>query len=158
VRGPLDAQQAAFENSLLQPWARAASSSIDFKTASYEENLTSGFSWWEPPFRWMSASGSLHLVAAPGDLVITAYAPVDQLRRTIHVTVNVNGKAVGNFAISDAGTHEYRLKMPTLTPGSTANITLTSDFVWHGRDLLPDSLDERDFSIAIFAIGFAVRP
>ncbi len=66
VRGPLDAQQAAFESSLLKPWSRAASSSIDFKTASYEEDLTSGFSWWEPPFRWMSASGSLHLIACAG--------------------------------------------------------------------------------------------
>jgi hypothetical protein len=158
VRGPLDAQQAAFESSLLKPWARAALSGIDFKTASYEENLTSGFSWWEPPFRWMSASGSLHLIAAPGDLVITAHAPVDQLHRPIHVKVTVNGKAIGEFAVITPGMHDYRLAMPPLTPGSTANITLTSDLVWHGRDLLPDSLDERDFSIAIFAIGFDVRP
>jgi hypothetical protein len=158
VRGPLNAQQAAFENSLLKPWARAASSGIDFKTASYEENLTSGFSWWEPPFRWMSASGSLHLISAPGDLVITAYAPVDQLHRPIHVKVTANGKAIGELAISRPGMLDYRLEMPALAPGSSANITLTSDFVWHARDILPNSLDERDFSIAISAIGFAVRP
>jgi hypothetical protein len=157
VKGPLDAQQTAIENSLLKPWARAASSSINFKEGSYEENLTSGFSWPEPPFRWMGARGSLHLIAAAGDLVITAYAPVDQLRRTIHVEVAVNGKAVGELAISQPGTHDYRLPVGSLQPGSTANITLTSDFVWRARDIFPQSLDERDLSIAISAIGFGVR-
>jgi hypothetical protein len=106
----------------------------------------------------MSASGSLHLVAVPGDLVISAYAPVDQLHRTIHVAVTVNGKAVGNFAISDPGTHVYRLPVGALQPGSIANITLTSDFVWHARDISPQSLDERDLSIALSSIGFGVRP
>ena len=56
VRGTL------VENSLLKPF-------INFKQHSYQEDLTSGFSWWEPPFRWMSGRGSLHLTAAPGDLV-----------------------------------------------------------------------------------------
>ena len=155
VHGPLDAQQAAIESSLLKPWDRAASSAINFKQGSYQEDLTSGFSWWEPPFRWMAGRASLHLIAAPGDLVISAYAPVDQLHRPIHVTVTVNGKAAGSFTISDSGTHDYRLKMPALTPGSTVNITLTSDLVWHARDIFPQSLDERDLSIAVSAIGFA---
>ena len=142
-----------------QPAAESlATSRIDFKNASYEEALTSGFSWWEPPFRWMGASGSLHLSAAPGDLVISAYAPVDQLHRTIHVTVTVNGKAIGKLAISQTGTLDYRLEMPVLTPGSTVNITLTSDFVWHARDIFPDSFDERDLSIALSAVGFDMRP
>ena len=48
--------------------------------------------------------------------------------------------------------------MPVLTPGSTVVVTLTSDVVWHARDFFPQSLDERDFSIALFAIGFDVRP
>ena len=158
--GPIGAREAA----ILNGWATAAglpvrsASNIDFKNASYEEDLTSGFSWWEAPFRWMGAKGSLHLVAAPGDLVISAYAPVDQLHRTIHVAVTVNAKAVGGFAISDPGTHEYRLPVGELQPGSTANITLTSDFVWHARDISPQSLDERDLSIALSSIGFAVRP
>jgi hypothetical protein len=157
VRGPLDAQQASIENSLLKPWLRAASSGIDFKDASYQEDLTSGFSWWETPFRWMGGSASLHLIAAPGDLVISAYAPVDQLHRTINVQVALNGNAVGKLAISQAGTQDYRLKMPVLTPGRQVNITLTSDVVWHARDIFPQSLDERDLSIAISSIGFAVR-
>jgi len=158
VKGPLDAQETAIENSLLQPWARAASSSINFKEGAYEEELTSGFSWWEPPFRWMRARASLHLIAAAGDLLISAYAPVDQLHRTIHVEVAVNGKAVGELAISQPGTHDYRLKMPLLTPGSAVNITLTSDFVWRARDIVPESLDERDLSIALAAIGFGDPP
>jgi hypothetical protein len=155
VRGPLDAQEAAIEKSLLKPWTRAASSAINFKAASYQEDLTSGFSWWEPPFRWMAGRASLHLIAAPGDLVITAYAPVDQLHRAIHVSISVNGKAVGSFAISDPGTHDYRLAVGTLRPGNTADVTLTSDLVWHARDIFPQSLDERDLSIAVSAIGFA---
>ncbi len=158
MRGPLDAQQAAVENSLLKPWARAAPSSINFKEASYEEDLTSGFSWWEAPFRWMGQSGSLHLIAAPGDLVVFAYAPVDQLRHPIRVTVTVNDQPAGSFAINMPGVHEYHLPPPSLAPGRLANITLTSDFVWHARDIFPQSLDERDLSIAISAIGFGVRP
>ncbi len=155
VRGPLDAQQAAIENSLLKPWDRAASSGINFKQGSYQEDLTSGFSWWEPPFRWIGKRASLHLIAAPGDLVISAYAPVGELHRNIQVSVTVNGEAAGSFTMSDSGTHDYRLKMPVLTPGSTVNITLASDLVWHARDIFPESLDERDLSIAVSAIGFA---
>jgi hypothetical protein len=158
VRGPLDAQQPAIEDSLLKPWLRAASSSINFKDASYEENLTSGFSWWEAPFRWMAGSASLHLIAAPGDLVITAYAPVDELHRPVRVTVTVNGQPAGSFTITAPGVHDYHLPSPSLPPGTTANITLTSDVVWHARDIFPQSLDERDLSIALTAIGFGVRP
>jgi hypothetical protein len=158
VNGPISAQQSAIEDSLLKPWARAASSGINFKEGSFEEDLTSGFSWWEAPFRWMGARASLHLIAAPGDLVISAYAPVDQLHRAIRVTVAVNGLPVGTFAITAAGVHDYRLQPPALAPGSTANITLTSDLVWHARDIFPQSLDERNLSIALTAIGFGVRP
>ncbi len=157
VRGPLDVQQMAIENSLLKPWMRTASSYINFKDGSYEEDLTSGFSWWEPPFRWMSGRASLHLIAAPGDLVISAYAPVDQLHRPIHVTVTVDGQDVGEFAIDQPGTHDYRLNAGAVTPGKTVEITLTSDVVWHARDIFPQSLDERNLSIALSAIGF-VRP
>lgn len=153
VRGPLDLQQSARENSLLKPWARAASSRINFKDASYEEDLASGFSWWEPPFRWMTGRGEIHLIAAPGDLVISAYAPVDLLHRSIDVAVTVNGKAVGQLAISAPGAHDYSFQVPDLTPGSTADIALESNVVWHARDIFPDSLDERDLSIAIAAIG-----
>ncbi len=147
-------QQTTIENSLLKPWVRTASSSINFKDGSYEEDLTSGFSWWEPPFRWMAGRGSLHLIAAPGDLIISAYAPVDQLHRPIHVAVTVNGKAVGELAIREAGTQDYRLNAGALTPGKAVEITLTSDVVWHARDIFPQSLDERNLSIALSAIGF----
>ncbi len=158
VHGPLDAREAGIEGALLKPWLRPTPSRIDFKDASYEEDLDSGFSWWEPPFRWMGRQVSLHLIAAPGDLVVRAYAPVDQLRRSINVTVAINGRAIGRLAIGDSGTREYVLKAPELTAGSQVNITLTSDTVWHARDIFPDSLDERDLSIAISSIGFAMRP
>ena len=158
VRGPLDSQQAAVENFLLKPWTRGASSSVNFKDASYEEDLTSGFSWWEAPFRWMGPSGSLHLIASPGDLVVSAYAPVDQLHHVIHVAVTVNDLPEGSFAITMPGMHDYHLQAPSLPPRSRANITLTSDFVWHARDIFPESLDERDLSIAISAIGFVPEP
>lgn len=157
VSGPLDARQAAIEDALLRPWMRPPPSRIDFKDASYEEDLDSGFSWWEPPFRWMGRRAALHLIAAPGDLVIRAYAPVDQLHRVIHVQVALNGNAIGVLAISQPGTVKYRLPV-RITPGNKADITLTSDFVWHARDIFPDSLDERDLSIAISSIGFSVRP
>jgi hypothetical protein len=134
------------------------SSRIDFKVRSYEENLTSGFSWWEAPFRWMGERASLHLIAAPGDLIISAYAPVDQLHRVIHVTVTVNDRPAGAFTITGPGVHDYHLQPPALAPGSTANITLTSDFVWHARDIFPESFDDRDLSIALSAIGFGMRP
>jgi hypothetical protein len=142
----------------LSGWTARPQSRIDFKDASFEQTLTSGFSWWDKPFRWMSGTGSLHLIAAPGDLVISAYAPVDQLHRAIHVSIAINGQSAGTFAITSAGLHEYRLQPPAMTPGSTANITLISDFVWHARDILPQSLDDRDLSIAVSAIGFSVRP
>src|SRR6202000_3374555 len=83
-RGPLTAGQSAIQASLLRPWLRAATSRIDFKDGSYEEDLVSGFSWWEAPFRWIGEQASLHLIAAPGDLVVTAYAPIEQLHRPIH--------------------------------------------------------------------------
>lgn len=143
-------RQTAIGNSL--------SSHIDFKVRSFEENLTSGFSWWEAPFRWMGERASLHLTAAPGDLVISAYAPVDQLHRPIHVTVMVNDRPAGTFTITAPGVHDYHLPPPALAPGSTANITLISDVVWHARDIFPDSFDDRDLSIALSAIGFIVRP
>ena len=126
------------------------------KARSFEENLTSGFSWWEAPFRWMGERASLHLIAAPGDLVISAYAPVDQLHRAIHVRVMVNDRSVGGFAITAPGVHEYRLQPPGLAAGARANITLASDFVWHARDIFPDSFDDRDLSIAVSAVGFRV--
>jgi hypothetical protein len=155
VRGPLDSQQTAIENSLLKPWARAASSGISFKDGSYQEDLTSGFSWWEPPFRWIGGHASLHLISAPGDLVISAYAPVVLLHRAIHVSVMVNDHPAGGFTISDSGVHDYHLRPPALAPGTQDNITLTSDVVWHARDIFPQSLDERDLSIALSSIGFA---
>ena len=136
VKGPLDAQQTAIESSLLKPWVRAASSSINFKEGSYEENLSSGFSWWEPPFRWIGGQASLHLIAAPGDLVISAFAPVDQLHRPMHVAVTVNGKAVGELAITEPGMHDYRFNAGAVAPGQPVEITLTSDVVWHARDIL----------------------
>lgn len=146
--------RTATEDSLLKPWMRVPSSRIDFKDASYEEDLNSGFSWWDRPFRWMSGRGELHLIAASGDLVIGAYAPVDQLHRPIHVSVNVNGQAAGGFTVATTGLRDYRLPMPALAPGSVTTITLTSDLVWHARDIFPDNLDDRDLSIAISAIGF----
>jgi hypothetical protein len=106
----------------------------------------------------MGERASLHLTAAPGDLVISAYAPVDQLHRPIHVTVMVNDRPAGTFTITAPGVHDYHLPPPALAPGSTANITLISDVVWHARDIFPDSFDDRDLSIALSAIGFIVRP
>jgi len=173
VHEPIDAGQGAVENAILNRWATAAAlpaspacvvdgrlqpvratSWIDFKNASYQENLISGFSWWDAPFRWMGRQASLHLIAAAGDLVVSAYAPVDQLHRLIHVKVAVDDFPGGEFAIRSPGVHDYRLSPPPLAPGTAANITLTSDVVWHARDILPQSLDERDLSIAISAIGF----
>lgn len=145
------------DDALLTPWLPAPASYINFKDASYEQDLTSGFSWWEPPFRWMTGRASLHLIRAPGDLVIVAYAPAEQLHRTIHVTVAIEGKTIGQLAISQAGPHAYHLHPPDLPPGSIANIMLTSDTVWHARDIFPQSFDERDLSIAISRIGF-MRP
>ena len=78
------------------------------------------------------------------------------MHRAIHLSVTINGQPAGAFAITSDGLHEYRLKPPPIAPGSMANITLTSDFVWHARDILPQSLDDRDLSIAISAIGFGV--
>ncbi len=158
VQQPLSPPQAAIENSLLNGWAASPTSRIEFKNASYEENLDSGFSWWEPPFRWMGARASLHLIAAPGDLVMTAYAPLNRFRRPIHVAVTINGQPAGAFTINTPKVQDYRLQVHPLPPGATANITLTSDVVWHARDFYPDSLDDRDLSIAISAIGFGVRP
>jgi hypothetical protein len=102
----------------------------------------------------MTAQGSLHLIAAPGDLLISADAPVDQLHRTIHVSVTVNDQPAGAFAITTAGIRDYPLQPPALAPGTPADIVLPSDVVWHARDIFPQSLDERNLSIAISAIGF----
>jgi hypothetical protein len=173
VRGPINAQQAAFENASLNRWATAASlpaspacvqnglllpvratSRIDFKNASYEENLGAGFSWWERPFRWMAGHASVHLLSAPGDFVVSAYAPAAQLHRPIHVSVAINDRPAGGFTIGDESVHDYHLQPPTLPPGTAVDIALTNDFIWHARDIQPQSLDDRILSIAIFAIGF----
>lgn len=165
---PINPRDAAIENSIFNRWSSTppacvidghlqpvrATSRIDFQNASYDENLNSGFSWWEGPLRWMGTRGSLHLTAAPGDLAISAYAPVDQLHRPIQVMVLINGHPTGGFTIAAPGIHEYRLQPPPLEPGGTAQITLAPDFVWHARDIFPESLDERDLSIAVAAIGF----
>jgi hypothetical protein len=158
VLQPPDARQSPIEDSLLSPWLRPASSHINFKDGSYEEDLNYGFSWWEAPFRWMGRSASLHLIAAPGDLVISAYAPADQLHRPIQVTITVNDRPAGLFTVATGGVHDYHLQPPALPAGATVNIKLTSDVVWHARDIFPQSLDERDLSIAISAIGFGMRP
>ena len=153
VQGPLDARHAAIENAILSRPVSAVSR-IDFRKASYEQNLVSGFSWWEPPFRWMTGRGEVRLIAASGDLIVSAYAPLVQLHRPVHVAVEINGHAVGDLAINLPGTQEYSLKAPDLTPGIRVDIVLTSDVVWHARDIFPDSLDERNLSVAISAIGF----
>jgi len=70
----------------------------------------------------------------------------------------VNGQSLGAFDIKTAGVHDYHLPPPGLPPGTTANITLSSDVVWHARDIFPQSLDDRNLSIAVSAIGFGVRP
>jgi len=158
VHGPLEPRQQAIEEALLKPWRRPTPSVIDFKDHSYEEDLDSGFSWWEPPFRWMSKRGELHLLAAPGDLVLRAYAPVEQLHRSIQLAIAVNGRLVGELAISEPGVRDYRLSVAELPAGSAVNITVTSDFAWHPRDIFPDSLDDRELSVALSSIGFAVRP
>jgi hypothetical protein len=67
----------------------------------------------------------------------------------------VNDHPAGGFTISDSGVHDYHLRPPALAPGTQDNITLTSDVVWHARDIFPQSLDERDLSIALSSIGFA---
>jgi hypothetical protein len=173
VKGPLNAQQAAFENANLNRWATAAAlpaspacvengllvpvratSRMDFKSASYEENLGPGFSWWEPPFHWMAGHATVHLISAPGDLVISAYAPAAQLHRPIHVSVSVNDRPAGGFTIGDESVHDYHLQPPIFPPGTPVDIAITNDFTWHARDILPQSLDDRILSIAIFAIGF----
>jgi hypothetical protein len=179
VQEPVDNRQAALENSILDRWTALAgftvppacvvengrlervraSSSIDFHRGSFEEALTSGFSWWEGAFRWMSGRASLRLAAASGDLTIMAYAPLDLLRkkwpalRAIQVTVAVNDRPAGMFSVDGSQVGEYHLRPPFSSNGKVG-ITLTSDFVWHARDIIPQSLDERDLSIAITAIGF----
>ena len=79
---------------------------------------------------------------------------MDQLHRTIHVTVTVNDRPAGAFAITTAGLRDYHLEPPALAPSTPATIVLTSDTVWHAREIFPQSLDERNLSIAISAIGF----
>jgi hypothetical protein len=83
---------------------------------------------------------------------------VDRLHRPIRVSVSIGDRAAGGFEIGAAGVHAYKLRPPALPPGTPVNITLTSDVVWHARDILPQSLDERDLSIALSSIGFDVRP
>jgi hypothetical protein len=178
VREPVDDRQAARENSILDRWTAAAgfttppacvengrlervraSSSIDFHGASFEEALISGFSWWEGAFRWMGGSASLRLTAVPGGLTVVAYAPLDLLRKkwpslpAIHVTVAINDRPAGMFSVDGPQVEQYHLRPPFSSNGKVT-ITLASDFVWHARDIIPQSLDERDLSIAIAAIGF----
>jgi len=174
----IDNTQALLENQLLNKWAASAglklmpacvndgrlepsiSSRVDFRKAPYDQNLVSGFSFWEGGFRWTNGHASMQLLRGNGDLTITAFAPIDLLRKKwphlkqIDTTVEIDGSRVGAFSISDPAVRDYLIAAPAAMPPGKVNITLTSDFVWHARDILPQSLDERDLSIALFAIGF----
>jgi hypothetical protein len=181
VNGPLPDSEEVIQNSILDRWAAVAnlashpacvvggrlqpvrsSSSIDFHNASYEEDLIDGFSYWEGNLRWIGGRASLRLTPAPGDLVVSAYAPLDLLQkkwpdlRAVNVSAAIDGSPIGRFAIDSPGVHEYRLQHSAVAirHDAKAEITLTTDFVWHARDLMPQSLDERDLSIALTAIGF----
>ncbi|MFN7997671.1 MAG: hypothetical protein U0Q18_28895 [Bryobacteraceae bacterium] len=171
TRDPIDAAQSAAENALLQDWARAAgmhavpgkvedgrlqanlSQWVDFGRGAQESAVVSGFSWWEGNFRWMTAHGAVRLAAAPGDLVVQVYAAPEVLRRVpIRIRATVNEISAGEFAVLP-GLHEYRL--PTaITHGREAVVELTASRTWKARDLDPQTLDERELSIALLAIGF----
>lgn len=179
---PVTQAEAEVENRIFDRWAAAdwfgrppvclesgvltsvrASSRIDFREASFEEFLVSGFSWWDGSFRWTTGPSKVRLQRAGGALAISVSAPVDRLRqkfpalRAIHVRVNVDDAPIGQFSIETDQTADYRLEVPVrMTQGSgTAVITLQPDLIWHARDLDPRSLDDRDLSFALLSIGFA---
>lgn len=170
---PVPQVDAEVENGMLDRWAAAAgvpaslhgNSRIDFRQASFEEFLVSGFSWWEGLFRWTTGEATLRLERADGDLVIRAYAPVGGLRqrfpalREIHVRVGVDAAASGEFSIATSNIEEYRIAapgQPSRRRGPVV-ITLQPDFIWHARDLDTRSLDDRDLSFALLSIGFAKK-
>jgi hypothetical protein len=70
----------------------------------------------------MGQEGSLHLMSAPGSIAMLAYAPVDQLHRSIQLTVTVNGSLIGKLVISSPGIREYQLQAPNVPGGSFASI------------------------------------
>jgi hypothetical protein len=103
----------------------------------------------------MGAEATVRLERAPGALVVSAYAPADKLG-PVTVRVAVDSLPAGAFTIGKAGLNEYRVPCPpeAARGGGPALVTLRADRVWHGRDIDPRSLDERDLSIAISFIGF----
>jgi hypothetical protein len=153
-----------YQNAILKGWparvengrleSTRTGSRIDFGEGSMEESLVSGFSWWEKPFRWMGAEGTVRLRRAPGAVVISACAPVEKLG-AIRVRVTVDSLPAGSFTIGEPALRQYRVQVPpeAAPGGGPALVTLRADRVWHGRDIDPRSLDERDLSIAISSIG-----
>ena len=179
IRGPINGVQAERENAILMNWAAATGLQhlpadvhdgrllpcipfwIDFRTGAYEGALISGFSWWEGRFRWMARHAMLYIRPAPGPLVIEAYAPTDILARKwasfmgITVTVTICGRPAGAFVVSGSDIHTYRLYLPAISETTkTIEVRLTASVSWKARDVHPASLDDRELSVAIFAIGF----
>jgi hypothetical protein len=162
--GPVFGADAEFQNAILKGWparvengrleSTRTGSRIDFGEGSMEESLVSGFSWWEKPFRWMGAEGTVRVRRGPGAVVISACAPVEKLG-AIRVRVTVDSLPAGSFTIGEPALRQYRVLVPpeAARGGGRALVTLRADRVWHGRDIDPRSLDERDLSIAISSIG-----
>jgi hypothetical protein len=177
----LNLADAQTENSILDRWAKVAGfggpmarfdkgvvmstrlgASIDFRRGSFEESLIAGFSWWEDQFRWVTGDASVRLRRESGALVVTAYAPIDELRRklpgfkAIDVAVEIDGSPAGRFSINRTALLQYRIDIPHrfTTTGDLSVVSLRPDFIWHGRDMDPRSLDDRDLSFALQAIGF----
>jgi len=134
---------------------------VDFGRRSFEEALVEGFSWWEKPFRWVTGDASLRLRSECGGLVITAYAPIDELRRkfpglrSIDVAVSLNNLQVGRFSITQSAVSRYLVPPGSCSqPGTVTVVGLRPSFIWHARDINANSFDDRDLSFALEAIRF----
>ena len=134
---------------------------IDFAVGANTERVVSGFGATESTgFRWMTGAGRLVMPAWTGALLIRASTPVTALRRTrpglpgIALRVLIDGGAAGGFLVQTADAPAVYRVMPQSPPtGAIMTLDLVADRTWRPAELLPENLDPRVMSIALFSIG-----
>lgn len=179
-REPLDANQSATLNHLLDDWStslpekrspvcvregRLAQNrppdAIDFSIDGYGSQVLGGFGEREVPgFRWMTEGGRLTLPAGRKDLLLRAAAPVSALRRVrpgfagVRIHVAIDGAAAADLLVDNDTPQTFPVPRPPAAKSEgMTTIELTADQIWHAADIDARNLDPRTLSIALYFVG-----
>ncbi len=179
----IPASDARVENQLFDGWSQAIGiaspvcvvegvlqelptvGGIDFRKGPFAKAVVRGFHAWEPPFRWMTQSGTVRFVGnGGGSLMIRAQAPLTLLRkkwpdlRGLRAEVQVDSVPVGEIFITREDGQRFDLPLPAeirskMGPNDSIDVTLRSELTWTGADV--NITDDRELSLALIAIGLS---